>query len=195
LGAVTLAHAQSDGNPFLPTPARSVSTIPTTGPADVNPYGVTIINSNFNHGNGPLRHKDILVSNYNGPSNLQGTGTSIVRIPAAGGPTSVFFRAHKSTGLSTALGTLQQGFVLVGSAPTLDGTSATAEAGSLLVLNNEGQKIQQFVSKDIQAPWDMTVVDNDTEERTHAAELAGHCLLFTSRRSCSSFRRTDRSCL
>ena len=156
----TTCFAQSYGDPFLPTPARSVSTVPTTGTADVNPYGVAFVGDNFQAGRGPLMTGDILVSNFNNAQNLQGTGTSIVRVPAKGGAPSVFFRSSGTqTGLSTALGVLQKGFVVVGSLPTTDGTSATATAGALLVVNSQGQLVQSFTNKDIQGPWDMALVD------------------------------------
>ncbi len=41
-------------------------------------------------------------------------------------------------GLTTALAVLRSGWVIVGSLPTTDGTSATAQAGCLLVLDNQG---------------------------------------------------------
>jgi hypothetical protein len=110
-------------DPFLPSPVRSVSTVPSNG--DVNPYGVAFIADNFQTGSGPLQHGDILVSNFNNAQNLQGTGTTIVRIPATGAPTT-FFHGTAPLGLSTGLGTLQFGFVLVANLPTADGTSATA---------------------------------------------------------------------
>jgi len=151
---------------FLPSPVRSVSTVPTNG--DVNPYGVAFIQNNFLAGNGPLQHGDILVSNFNNKNNLQGTGTTIVRIPAAGAP-SLFFQGTAPLGLSTGLGTLQYGFVLVANLPTLDGTSATAARGSLLVINNQGKLIQTFTSTQINGPWDMTVADNGDRASVYIA--------------------------
>ncbi len=142
---------------FLPSPVRSASTVPSNG--DVNPYGVAFIKNNFLTGSGPLRHGDVLVSNFNNKQNLQGTGTTIVRIPQSGAPT-VFFQGTAPLGLSTGLGTLQYGFVLVANLPTKDGTSATAGHGSLLVINNQGKLIQTFTSSQINGPWDATVVDN-----------------------------------
>jgi hypothetical protein len=141
---------------FLPSPARSASTVPSNG--DVNPYGVAFVGNNFLTGSGPLQHGDILVSNFNNKNNLQGTGTTIVRIPQSGAP-SVFFQGTAPLGLSTGLATLQYGLVLVANLPTADGTSATAKAGSLLVINNQGKLIQTFTSAAIDGPWDMTVVD------------------------------------
>jgi hypothetical protein len=141
---------------FLPSPVRSVSTVPGNG--DVNPYGVAFVPEGFPTGSGPLRHGDILVSNFNNSQNLQGTGTTIVRVPKSGSPT-LFFQGAAGLGLSTALGTLQHGFVIVGNAPSVDGTSATAGPGSLLVINNQGKLIQTITSEWIQSPWDMALVD------------------------------------
>ena len=44
-------------------------------------------------------------------------------------------------GLTTALVVLRSGWVIVGSLPTTDGTSATAQAGCFLVLDNHGQRL------------------------------------------------------
>jgi len=147
---------RDDDAAFLPSPVRSVSTVPGNG--DVNPYGVAFVPHNFLTGSGPLKHGDILVSNFNNSANLQGTGTTIVRVPAAGSP-SVFFHGKVGIGLSTALGTLQYGFVVVGNSPSVDGTAATAGPGSLLVINNHGKLIQTITSAWIQGPWDMALVD------------------------------------
>ena len=155
--AVGIAHAQVP-DAFLPSPVRSVSTVPKNG--DGNPYGVAFVPVNFLTGSGPLRHGDILVSNYNNSMGLQGTGTTIVRIPATGAAPAVFFQGKAGLGLSTALGTLQYGFVVVGNAPTTDGTAATAGAGSLLVINKWGQLVQTITDPSIQSPWDMALVDH-----------------------------------
>jgi hypothetical protein len=149
--------------PYLPNPVRVVSTVPTNG--DVNPYGVAFIPKNFIYGAGKERPGDILVANFNNKNNMQGTGTTIVRIPAAGGsstaPPIVFYQGTSAAqGMSTALGVLQYGFVVVGSLPTTDGTSATAQAGSLLVINNVGKLIQKITDPNIDGPWDMTLVDH-----------------------------------
>jgi DNA-binding beta-propeller fold protein YncE len=74
----------------------------------------------------------------------------------------VFFAGSAGLGLSTALGTLRAGFVVVGNSPTTDGTAATATAGSLLVINNQGKLVQTFKNKWIQGPWDMALVDGVT---------------------------------
>jgi hypothetical protein len=156
--AIVLAQWSGADDAFLPSPVRTVSTVPANG--DVNPYGVAFVPKNFETGSGPLKHGDILVSNFNNSANLQGTGTTIVRIPASGSP-KLFFQGKTGLGLSTALGTLQFGFVVVGNAPTTDGSSATAKPGSLLVINNQGKLIQTFANAWIQYPWDMALVDQE----------------------------------
>jgi hypothetical protein len=159
LAASPLCRAQEldlDG-PFLPSPVRTVSTVPANG--DQNPYGVVFVPNNFITSGGLLHHGDILVSNFNNGANLQGTGTTIVRVPANAAP-SVFYQGKAGLGLSTALGTLQYGFVVVGNAPTTDGTSATAKPGSLLVINNHGKLVQSIANAWIQYPWDMALIDH-----------------------------------
>lgn len=154
--ATVAAFAQNVNDPFLPSPVRSVSTVPTNG--DVNPYGVAFVPDNFQTGSGVLKHGDILVSNFNNAQNLQGTGTTIIRIPSGGAPTT-FFKGTAPLGLSTGLGVLQAGLVLVTNLPTTNGTSATATAGSLLVINSSGKLIQTITSPEIDGPWDATYVD------------------------------------
>jgi DNA-binding beta-propeller fold protein YncE len=154
--AVALAQWSGTDDAFLPSPVRTVSTVPANG--DVNPYGVAFVPGNFDTGSGALKHGDILVSNFNNSANLQGTGTTIVRVPKNGSPT-LFFQGNSGLGLSTALGTLQYGFVVVGNAPTTDGSSATAMPGSLLVINSQGKLIQTIANAWIQYPWDMALVD------------------------------------
>jgi len=151
-----LAQHHDTEDAFLPSPVRSVSTVPANG--DVNPYGVAFVPDNFQTGSGPLKHGDVLVSNFNNSANLQGTGTTIVRISKGSSPTT-FFQGVAPLGLSTALGTLQVGLVVVGNSPTADGSSATATAGSLLVINNQGKLIQTITNPAIQGPWDMALVD------------------------------------
>jgi hypothetical protein len=154
---ISLAQGFDPDAAFLPSPVRTVSTVPANG--DVNPYGVAFVPNTFQTGAGPLRHGDILISNFNNSSNLQGTGTTIVRIPASGAPT-VFFQGSAGLGLSTALGTLQYGFVVVGNAPTTDGSSATAAPGSLLVIGKGGKLRQTLTDPTIQYPWDMALIDH-----------------------------------
>jgi hypothetical protein len=165
-GAAT-AQYNNGSDAFLPSAVRSASTVPSNG--DVNPYGVAFIQNTFLTGKGTLQHGDILVSNFNNKNNLQGTGTTIVDIPANGGKPTLFFQGAAPLGLSTGLGTLQYGYVLVANLPTSDGTAATAKAGSILVINNQGKLIQKITGNEIDGPWDMTVVDNGDRATVYVA--------------------------
>jgi len=106
-----------------------------------------------------LQSGDILVSNFNNSGNLQGTGTTIVRV-SSNNQTSVFFHGPTGIGLTTALGILKRGFVVVGNVPSTDGTSATAQQGSLIVLDRNGNEVGNFTSKALlNGPWDLTIND------------------------------------
>jgi hypothetical protein len=83
------------------------STVPPTGPAESNPYGVEVVPAAFPKG-GTLQPGDILVSNFNGANGVQGTGTTVVRITPLG-ELSTFF-AGAQQGLSEALAVLKSGF-------------------------------------------------------------------------------------
>ena len=137
------------------------STVPANG--DVNPYGVAVIPATV----GSMTSGNILVSNFNNAANLQGTGTTIVQI-SPDGTMSQFARIDAATlpspcpggvGLTTALVALKTGWVIVGSLPTSDGTSATAKAGCLLVLDSSGTVKETFSGHGINGPWDMTAID------------------------------------
>jgi len=151
---------QAAQDAFLPSPVQMVSTVPANG--DVNPYGVAFAPDNFPR-SGKIQPGDILVSNFNNNQNLQGTGSTIVRIPPSG-PPSVFFQgnvAAKQIGLSTALSVLHSGLVMVGSFPTADGTCATAQPGSLLIINGNGALVST-INKGVNGPWGMTVNEQGT---------------------------------
>lgn len=148
------------------TSLRGVSVVASTVPAngDVNPYGVAIVPVS----KGSLTKGNILVSNFNNSANLQGTGTTIVQISSEGMVT-LFAQINASTlpgacpggiGLTTALVALKSGWVIVGSLPTSDGTSATVQAGCLLVLNSQGNVVETFYGSLINGPWDMTAWDS-----------------------------------
>jgi len=132
-----------------------VSTVPSNG--DVNPYGVAFV-PDFVLAGGTLQPGDILVSNFNNSQNLQGTGTTIVRVDSHGA-VSTFFQG-KSLGLTAALQVNSRGIVFVGNMPTTDGTSNTVQAGSMLVLDRSGNNIWTFTSpKLIDGPWGMAMMD------------------------------------
>lgn len=135
---------------------QAVSTVPPNG--DLNPYGVAFVPEGFPEG-GPLHAGDILVSNFNGSGNIQGTGTTIVRITPKG-EQSLFFQGTAPLGLTTALGVLKSGFVLVGNLPTqtIGMTTSVVPPGSLLVIDRFGHLFTTLSSSTLlDGPWDLTV--------------------------------------
>jgi hypothetical protein len=151
--------------PFV-APLRTVTDIASTVPTsngDINPYGVAVVPRSV----GALTAGDVLVSNFNASSNLQGTGTTIVQI-SPNGMASQFAQidpAHLpgacpgGVGLTTALSVLRNGWVIVGSLPTADGSAATAEAGCLIVLDSLGTVRETITGHGLNGPWDMTALD------------------------------------
>src|SRR4029077_8209211 len=78
LYAVFTGMPRADAEAFLPDQFRILSTVPHNG--DLNPYGIAFVPLGFQSGTGPLRPGQVLVSNFNNSANLQGTGTTIVRV-------------------------------------------------------------------------------------------------------------------
>jgi hypothetical protein len=162
VAACGLSAYAGENRPHTPGAINVVaSTVPANG--DVNPYGIARVPKS----NGSLVEGNILVSNFNNSANLQGTGTTIVQITPEG-VVSLFAQIDATTlpgpcpggvGLTTALAALRSGWVIVGSVPTTDGTSATVQAGCLLVLNSSGSVVETFYGSLINGPWDMAALD------------------------------------
>ena len=159
------------------------STVPSNG--DVNPYGVFQIPESA----GKLVKGNILVSNFNNSANKQGTGTTLVQISPNGAlslfaqidPTSLPGPCPGGVGLTTALVVLRSGWVVVGSLPTADGTSATAQAGCLLVLDRNGNVLETITDAQINGPWDMTVLDQgDVDSDGDDQGMQGRAILFVT---------------
>jgi len=152
--------------------SQTVSTVPANG--DVNPYGVAFVPSVFPSG-GLLTPGDILVSNFNNSTNLQGTGTTIVKI-APNGTQALFSTQGASLGLDTGLAVLKSGLVLVGNVPnnpqTTVGTPTSPNPqGSILVLDKSGNLLQTISDpKRLNGPWDLTV----------AVDRGGSAIIFVS---------------
>ena len=166
--AVAPTIASAAGGSFI-GPFNTVTNVASTVPAngDVNPYGVAVVPAS----KGALVKGDILVSNFNNSANLQGTGTTIVQV-APDGSRSVFAQISNTdlpgpcpggVGLTTALVALRKGWVIVGSLPTTDGMTDTAQAGCLIVLNSQGHVVETFSGRLINGPWDMTALDEGDE--------------------------------
>jgi hypothetical protein len=176
LTSVALA-ADSDSNPLIPNlsavPQMSVSTVPGNG--DINPYGVAFVPNGFPPG-GLIESGDILVSNFNNSGNAQGTGTTIVKI-TPGGVQSVFFQGAKGLGLTTALGVLKQGFVLVGNLPSPTGMCTDpghqgVGQGSLLILDRHGKIVATLTDATLlDGPWDLTVRDHGNEAQVFVSSV------------------------
>ena len=147
-------------SPIIPPPGSPILSVSTdSGNGDGNPYGVAFVPDGFPPG-GPLRAGDVLVSNFNSNSGLQGTGTTIVQIKQSGGPASLFFGGTPPLGLTTALGALKAGFVLVGSLPTTEGTCTTIGQTSLLIIDRHGKLVDTLTDNTLlDGPWDLTVND------------------------------------
>lgn len=159
-----LARAE-EARGFLETIHRHVTlttTVPENG--DQNPYAVVVAPVSA----GKLRKDDVLIDNFNDLSNLQGTGTTIVDYNPTTKQTTLFAKLPRNlpqcpggVGLTTAMTMLKSGWVIVGSTPSTDGTTATKGAGCLMVLDANGQLVDTWAGPDINGPWgNMAVLDN-----------------------------------
>ena len=175
-----MAATRADDNhrAFLPRLITS-STIPANG--DLNPYGVAFVPEHFPAG-GSIASGDVLVSNFNASGNLQGTGVTIVKLtpdgtvapsvaPGNPGNATTFFTS-KLSGLSTALGVLRGGFVIVGNLPTTDGTSATLSQGSLQIVDRSGKLVRVLNDKSLlDSPWDLTINDQGARAQVFVSNV------------------------
>jgi len=135
--------------------AQTFSTVPATN-SDTNPYGVAFVPKGF-QGGGLLQAGDLLVSNFKDSPRVHGTGSTIVQI-GPNGQHSVFFQGGTGLGLTTALGVLKSGFVIVGNVPTIKGV---AQQGSLLILDSNGNMVDQLSDPSLlNGPWDLAIDDH-----------------------------------
>jgi len=157
-GAWMAAPALADtGQGFLETihHHRTVaSTVPDNG--DLNPYAIVVAPVSA----GMVRQHDLLIGNFNNQSNLQGTGTTIVDYNPETKKTTMFANLRQNlascpggVGLSTAMTMLKTGWVIVGSAPSTDGTPKTYGKGCLIVLDANGKLAGTIVGPNISGPW------------------------------------------
>jgi hypothetical protein len=153
-GFVSLDRARADDSKTQIVPVQS-STIPANG--DLNPYGVAFVPAGFPTG-GATSAGDVLVSNFNAKSNVQGTGTTIVSV-TPNGTQSLFFKGTTTPlGLTTALGVLSKGFVIVGNLPT-DQNGAPLQ-GSLIILDKNGSVVTTLTNSSLlDGPWDLTIFE------------------------------------
>jgi hypothetical protein len=123
---------------------------------------------------------DILVSNFNDINNTQGAGSTIISLTPNGrvapsvpagtmpGNANVFFQGS-GLGLTTALGVLKAGFVLVGNVPTSGGV---IQKGSLLVIDHNGTQISSLTNQ-LNDPWDLTIDDEFNQATVFVSNVNG----------------------
>lgn len=176
--AIVIGLAAMIGAPALAADAfipRLVNTsaIPSNG--DLNPYGVAFVPEGFPAG-GRIKAGDVLVSNFNDNANIQGTGTTVVSFSpdgtvAAPGTANTFF-SSAAPGLSTALGVLRAGFVVVGNVPTMGGSFPVLQ-GSLQVINRHGSLVQTLTDATfLDGPWDLTLDDHGASAHIFVSNVA-----------------------
>jgi DNA-binding beta-propeller fold protein YncE len=138
------------------------STVPDNG--DQNPYAIVVAPVSA----GKIQKDDVLVTNFNNSANLQGLGSTIVSWSPATKRFSLFAQIPRNlpqcpggVGLGTAMTMLKSGWVIVGSAPSTDGTTATKGAGCLIVLDAQGQVASVLAGPTVNMPWgNMATIDH-----------------------------------
>jgi hypothetical protein len=168
--------AFADGG-FLETVRRHAmltSTISDNG--DLNPYAVIVAPVAA----GPIQKGDVLIDNFNNISNLQGTGTTIVDFNPATKTTKVIAnlssqakRCPGGVGLTTAMTMLQSGWIIVGSTPSIDGTTRTKGDGCLFVLDANGKVADVWSGPDINGPWGNIATVDKGNSATLFISMAG----------------------
>lgn len=158
------AHAEGSKG-FLEGIHRHVtlgSMVPDNG--DQNPYAIVVAPVSA----GSVVKGDVLVSNFNNSTNMQGMGSTIVDYNPTTRKVSLFAQIPTNlpqcpggTGLSTAMTMLKTGWVIVGSAPSKDGTTNTRGDGCLIVLDPHGKVASTFGGPNVNMPWgNIATIDN-----------------------------------
>lgn len=160
--AAQSAHADAGFLARIHQQTTLTSTVPANG--DLNPYAIAVAPVSV----GKIKQGDVLVDNFNDKGNLQGLGTTIVDYdPSTKKMTEVAAIPRQiegcpgGVGLTTAMTMLKSGWIVVGSMPSTDGTTATKGTGCLVVIDAEGHVRGTFSSPSINGPWgNMAVIDN-----------------------------------
>jgi hypothetical protein len=165
LAAVALSPAANAAPKGFLDGVRHFTTLTSTvtDKGDLNPYAVVIAPVSA----GKIQKDDVLVDNFNNISNLQGTGGSIVGYRPATKQTYLLAEIPQTlpacpggVGLTTAMTMLKSGWVIVGSTPSKDGTTATKGDGCVLVIDPNGKLTAAWSGPTINDPWgDMAVID------------------------------------
>ena len=142
---------------FLDTIHRQ-TTLSTTVPenGDQNPYAIVVAPVSA----GVIEKGDVLITNFNNDGNLQGLGTTIVAYNPTTKKMTTFASLPRNlvgcpggVGLTTAMTMLKSGWVIVGSAPSADGTTKTKGPGCLIVLDAGGKVASVIANDAINMPW------------------------------------------
>ena len=157
--------AKADSEAFLSN-IKKHQLLTTTSPdnGDQNPYALVVAPVSA----GSVQKNDVLVDDFNNQGNLQGTGTTIIDYRPSTGQMTVFASLPATlpgcpggVGLTTAMTMLKSGWVIVGSAPSTDGTSKTLGQGCLIVLDSSGKLAGTITDPLINDPWgNMAVIDH-----------------------------------
>lgn len=175
VGAAAPAHAEPKG--MLETIHKHkflTSTVAANG--DLNPYAVVVAPVSA----GSIEKDDVLVDNFNNISNLQGTGTTIMRYRPGTREMKLFTQVPQKlkdcpggVGLTTAMTMLKSGWVIVGSTPSTDGTTATKGDGCLLVFDANGKHTATWAGATINGPWGNMVTVDHGDRATLFISMAG----------------------
>ena len=165
LGVAAVTPAKADSQGFLASIKKQqllTSTEPANG--DQNPYALVVAPASI----GSVQQGDVLVDNFNNGKNFQGAGTTIVDYRPSTGALTTFAALPANlpgcpggVGLTTAMTMLKSGWVIVGSAPSTDGTTKTLGPGCLIVLDAKGNVAGTITGPEINDPWgNMAVIDH-----------------------------------
>jgi hypothetical protein len=144
------------------------STIPSNG--DLNPYGVAFVPEGFPAGPN-IAAGDVLVSNFNASSGLEGTGTTIISMSPTG--QQALFATSRLIGLSTALGVFSRGFVIVGNLPvTYPKGVSTPGQGSLQIFDRNGHLVSTLNDSTLlDSPWDLAINDHGSTAQVFVSNV------------------------
>ena len=178
LALPALAHAAPKG--YLETIHRHATlTSSVTDNGDLNPYAIVVAPVSA----GKVQKDDVLVDNFNNLSNLQGTGTTIVLYRPSTRQTILFAKLPQTlaqcpggVGLTTSMTMLKAGWVIVGSTPSKDGTTATKGDGCLIVFDPNGRPVRVWSGAHIIDPWGNMAVKDDGASATLFISMAGEGL-------------------
>jgi hypothetical protein len=157
LGGIAVGQGASLPDAFLAGLHKHTlltSSIPANG--DENPYALIVAPVT----EGSVRQGDVLFDNFNNRRNFQGTGTTIMQYDPTTKATRMFANVPADlkscpggVGLTTAMTMLKSGYVIVGSMPSRDGTTATLGQGCLIVIDPAGTVVGTITDPQINGPW------------------------------------------